>query len=186
MISPLVILSVGFVAGCAVTYSLVGNKKQGSSGSKASSHLSRPRQISTTSSAPQAQPQATAIPKPQVPTELPGKEWFDKQMNSYAHDLLAFFISKNAMEQNLTATKTMELYEEYGRCPLQPSISEYEAGFRDAGLTITTLATVASNWLKAKNIQPDGSDWEKQITQSLEAQQMEKAKKIIEDCIKQA
>lgn len=182
MITPLVILSVGFVAGCAVTYSLIGNKKQGSSGSKASARPSRSSQTPTGAPSSLAQSQ----PKPKVPAELPGKEWFDKQMNTYSHDLLAYFISKYAMEQDLSATKTMELYKQYGRCPLQPSINEYEAGFRDAGLSVSTLATVASNWLKSKNVQPDGSDWEKQITKLLEAQQQEKAKKIVEACLEQA
>ena len=85
--------------------------------------------------------QAQDTPSPaSAQAEHPGAKWFRQQIMAFADDLLAYYVSQYALEQNLSAVKTMELYQKYGRKPFEPSLQEYEAGFREQGLNLTGLA----------------------------------------------
>ena len=104
-------------------------------------------------------------------------------MQAYEEALLAYFISKLCLERNVSATKTMEFYEQYGRMPLQPELKEFEDGFREQGLSIATMAKIAIAWLKEQGITASELNWEEKVTVFLEERQKLKAEKIVQESL---
>ena len=159
---------VGFCAGVFVGRTIGG--QQGAN-RRSSSPDTRPRPT-------HQPPQAGTVPAPPVGPP-PGEAWFHKQMQAYEDALLAYFISKRCMELNVSANKTMELYQQYGRVPLQPALTEFEAGFSAQGLTITSMGKLAVKWLDGHGITASVDTWEEKATAFLEKRQMEKAETIV-------
>lgn len=166
------IIVIGGIAYCA-------GFMQGKSTIEKRSSASGPQNRKNTSSdtsvePPNKQPSASS-PKMQ------GEEWFGRQMNKFSDDLMAYYIFLEARDKKLSAAKTMELYKRYGQISLQPSINEYEVGFREQGLTMTSLNQLAIRWLKSKGITGTENSWEQQITDFLTISNKRKADQIMKD-----
>jgi hypothetical protein len=112
----------------------------------------------------------------------PGKEWFETQMKAFGNSMFAYYISQFALEKNLPAAKTMELYQKYGRAPLLPTIQEYEAGFREQKLTLETLTEVALEWMKINGIEGNANNWEQKISNYIENSKKTAALKVVQEC----
>ena len=166
---------VGFCAGVYVGRALSGGRQcQSQADSPQSTKIPRPSQLPP---APQDEPLEPVHVLPPAPT--PGKEWFHKQMLAYEEALLAYFISKYCLEKKVSAAKTMELYKQYGRVPLQPALTEYEAGFREQGLSVAAMGALAVKWLGEKGVVATADNWEEKAAAFLEEQQMKKAETIV-------
>ena len=171
----LIWMLVGFGVGIIVGRSIGGNQHSAKTGASTSC----PPQSRRPSGASKPE---TISPSPVLPPEPPvGKEWFRKQMQAYEDAMLAFFISKRCLDMNVSATKTMELYKLYGRVPLQPALTEYEAGFREQGLSVATLGKLGVEWLKEQGVVATAENWEDKATALLEERQSKNANKIIND-----
>ena len=166
-------LLVGFCAGVYVGRTL-GGKRQSQSQPASPHPTPRPSQLP-----PGSQNESSAPARVLPPAPTPGKEWFQKQMQAYEEALLAYFISKYCLEKKVSAAKTMELYKQYGRVPLQPALTEYEAGFREQGLSVAAMGALAVKWLSEKGVAATADNWEEKATAFLEEQQMKKAETIV-------
>ena len=166
---------IGFCAGIVVGRSITGGRKQGTKNGS-SSQDATPR-------LPQHPiPQDDAVPSSSAVSAPPHDEaWFRKQMKAYEDALLAYIISKICLEMNVSVSKTLELYKQYGRVPLQPALTEYEAGFREQGLTIATLGNLAVKWLKEQDVAATVDTWEKMAAALLENRQKTKAEAIVDE-----
>ena len=169
----LVWMLVGFCAGIIVGRGIGGNQHSANTCSS-TPRPPQPRRPSGTS-----QP-GTISPSPALPAApSPGKEWFRKQMQAYEDAILAFSISKRCLDLNVSATKTMELYKQYGRVPLQPALTEFEAGFREQGLSVAALGELGVEWLKEQGVVATAENWEEKATALLEERQSKKADTIV-------
>ena len=172
-----VLMVLGFVAGIVVGRSM-GSWQNG--GTTQSSGRRRP--------APRPVPQGTtAAPSaPAAPAGPPlGEEWFKKQMKAYEEALLAHFVSKFCLEKGASAAQTMELYKQYGRMPLLPTLAEYEAGFREQGLSVAALGELAVAWLRGQGVEASAQTWEEKAATHLEARQSQKAEQIVREALAQ-
>ena len=171
------ILILGATVGVVVLASYCYQEFNRRNGSQKSVRRPSPKTRTTSST---TSPATRTSSNPVSSSSDAGKKWFYGQMDSFSHDMLAYYISKAAKKKGLTAKKTMALYDKYGLIPLKPSLKGFEAGFMEAGLTLSTLSAVACEWLKDNNIEANANDWEAKITQYLETRQMEAAAKIVE------
>ena len=169
LISLFVGFCAGFCVGCAVGYG-----RQGKSKPRSTSPSPIPCPLPSGS---QDKPIEITPVLPAAP--MPGEEWFRGQMKAYEDALLAYFISKYCLEKKVSAAKTMELYKQYGRVPLQPALTEFEAGFREQGLSVAAMGKFALEWLGEQGIEASMDNWEEKTTAFLEERQMKKAETIV-------
>jgi len=116
----------------------------------------------------------------QEPRNEAGEKWFDSIVDDYSKKTLAFFVSKYAWDNKLSAEKIINLQGQYGRVTLQPTIVEFESGFKEQGLSLTHLTNLGIKWLKNRGIESDGASWEKILEKHISEQKSAEAEKIIE------
>lgn len=118
-----------------------------------------------------------AIQARQKPYDPAAMQDFERAVQKFRHDSLAFFIYDEANEQGLSVAIIEKLFEQYGRFSIKPSFLPYLPKSLSTDSRLTTA--VVEDWFKENGVGTKPSQWESAFEKYIRGSTQKEAAEIV-------